>query len=112
MSNIEYITRWVVSLDEDGDIDLKRQLVPEDAPLDILVSKPGNYKYTAFSIMNQHFTILYDEKEELTNKSVIYVGKLIYFNNEEYISDLTEDDEEFIEIIADIFLRERTAHLH
>ncbi len=105
------ITRWIISMDQD-EVVFERRLVPSDNPLNHLLEEDGDYQYTTFTIENTHFSIVYKEDEKEGIKSKIYVGKIAFKDKKQVILDLEHEDEKYIDILVDIFLKEDHTHLH
>ncbi len=108
----EFITRWILQLDENDEVILQRKLVPKQNPVNYLIEEDGDYNYSTLTLRNQNFSVVYKEAEEETLKSIIYVGKIDFIDNKQVILDLTEEDEAHIETLADIFLRQDKTFMH
>lgn len=110
--NKDLITRWQISLSENQDVILKRKLVPSDNPINYLLEEDGDYQYTTLHLFDRTFSVVYKEEEKDMHKSVIYVGKLEMMDDTQIILDLTKEDEAYIDILANIFLKVDTTTMH
>lgn len=108
----EYITRWILQINQNDEVMLERKLVPKENPINYLITEDGDYTYSTLTLHNQNFTIVYKEEESEKLKSIIYVGKIDFIEDKQVVLDLTQDDEAHIETLADIFLREDKTFMH
>ena len=106
------ITRWILQVDQDDKVILKRRLVPRSNPINYLIEEDGDYHYSTVSLHNQHFSVVYKEQEKHQIKSIIYVGKIRFEDDQQEVLDLTEEDEKYIEALADFFLRKDRSKMH
>lgn len=109
----DLITRWVLTLDEHDVVVLKRKLVPKNNPMNYLIEEDGNYTYSTFVLYGINFSVVFKEEESHDSvKSIIYIGKIDFIDGKQVVLDLNEEDEAYIEIIANIFLREDKTQMH
>lgn len=102
------ITRWILTLDELGQIDIVFKEVSRFAPLNRLLDVPGFYALDFFDIDDDRYFYTFEASERDINKSMVHVGKIY----KDYLLDMTKEDLVNLSKMKEIFFTSKKTKLH
>ena len=103
MKNV--IVKWRIRLDDMERVHILPKEVSRHAPINRVLDQVGFYALDSILIHQTRYLIVFKPEELQSKKSIILVSKIIQVETKEMIVDMTEEDLNNIEDIADYYLR-------
>ena len=101
------IMKWLLKLDEEGNVVYKERKVSKFAPINCVLENVGHYDLDSIEVNDKDYLIVTKPKEYEMIKSIILVARIHKDSSGERIIDMSEDDIDSLEAIANRFLREK-----
>ena len=101
------IMKWLLKLDEEGNVIYKEREVSKFAPINCVLENVGHYDLDSIEVNDKDYLIVTKPKEYEMIKSIILVARIHKDSSGERIIDMSEDDIDSLEAIANRFLREK-----
>lgn len=101
------IMKWLLKLDEEGNVIYKEREVSKFAPINRVLEEVGNYDLDSIEVNGKDYLIVVKPEEYEMIKSIILVARIHKGLSGEGIIDMSEDDLDSLESIANRFLRKK-----
>jgi len=102
-----YIMKWLLKLDEEGNVVYKEREVSRFAPINRVLDEVGHYDLDSIKVNDKIYLVVVKQEESEIIKSIILVARIHKDSSGERIIDMSEDDIDSLEAIANRFLREK-----
>jgi len=99
------IMKWLLKLDEEGNVVYKEREVSKFAPINRVLENVGHYDLDSIEVNGKDYLIVTKPEESEMIKSIILVARIHKDSNGEALIDMSEDDLDSLDVIANHFLR-------
>lgn len=98
MTNKNTITKWLLTINAQGDVLIETKEISRYTPVNRVLDHTGYFNLMVETVHAKKYLLVYEKSEEHAQKSKLLVSRIHDF--EERIIDMNEEDEEAVRQIA------------